>query len=98
MTMRPVVSSSRSELVEIEAGALEGPAEADVALVHHVDDGRDQLRFRASVLGDRAHEIEERDVVVCHCRSPWSQLRCQEDRTVRSRVRELRAESLTLPY
>src|SRR2546425_309366 len=57
--------SGCSEGAQVEARPFEGSAEPHAALVHHADDGRDHLGLRAGVLGDRIHEIEERDVR-CH--------------------------------
>src|SRR5438128_2213664 len=71
---------SGGECGQIEPRPLERPTETHVAPVHHPDDGGDHLGLRARVLGDRIHEIEERDVPF-HCRypPPWtrSQVRCQ---------------------
>src|SRR5439155_25448204 len=53
---------------QIEPRPFERPTETHVAPVHHPDDGGDNLGLRARVLGDRIHEIEERDVPY-HCRA-----------------------------
>src|SRR5881396_1494557 len=56
------LSRLRRDGGEVEPGPFERPTEAYVALVHHPDDGGYHLGIRAGVLGDRIHEIEERDV------------------------------------
>src|SRR5207253_3114007 len=57
----PLPRSGWSEAGHVEARPFEGSAEAHVALVHHVHDGGDHLGLRAGMLGNRIHEIEERD-------------------------------------
>src|SRR5881628_3512226 len=62
------VRGSGGEGGQIEPRPFERPTETHVAPVHHPDDGGDNLGLRARVLGDRIHEIEERDVPY-HCRA-----------------------------
>src|SRR5438128_6261541 len=53
MAFLPLLRSRFREGRQVEPRALEGPTQAHVAAVHHVDDGRNQLGFRAGRLGDR---------------------------------------------
>src|SRR3989441_8214792 len=62
------VAGSGGEGGQIEPRPFERPTETHLAPVHHPDDGGHHLGPRARVLGDRIHEIDERDGPY-HCRA-----------------------------
>src|SRR5439155_15225181 len=90
--------SGCSEGGQVKARPFEGSAEPHVTLVHNANDGGDHLGLREGVLGDRIHEIEERDARRHRCtlRSP-SEASSMPGRRTRFRLATLPRRSGFVP-